>query len=233
MKTLFPFSSPNHQFMTRLIVLFTLLLVVSTSCESDEESSAIFPNSIEPITSAVNTKKIIPEPSDALTSLVYFLEDRVYPFELHQVKNVSQTTFKNWVKKNNINIHMQQFLKPSFTDKNTQYVILHDVRLKNTNKKVTLALVGITEKIKPDMDYSDLVILSNGEDNDDVDDGGIAKCHYNSCFCANPSNCSCVSTTSNAVNGKCPGDECSSDSDCGSSDSGGSDFGIYETLAAF
>ncbi|MGD1893451.1 MAG: hypothetical protein ACFB15_23020 [Cyclobacteriaceae bacterium] len=236
MKTLFvfPLPSSNNQFITRLIFLFTLLLVVSTSCESDEESSAIFPTSLEPKTAAFNTKKIIPKPSEALTSLVFFLEDRVYPFELHQVKNVSQTTFKKWVKKNNINIQMQQFLKPALTDKNTQYVILNDLRLKSTNKKVTIALVGINEKTKPDMNYSDVVILFNEDDIDSyVDDGGIGTCHYNICFCWNSNSCDCNSATSNEVNGKCPGDECSSDSDCGTSNSGGSKFGIYEALAAF
>ncbi len=223
--------------MLRLLLFFCCFLLITTGCQTNEESAVISP---QPTLAFSNQSAIngFGNQYAAHTALQYFLKDKIHPFSISQVKGVGKDGFKSWLNQNGIDKPMKAFLQPVLNDQKSEFVILHQVRLKSTNKLTSIAIAGVADVTKPLVNFTDIVILQSQEDDDDDDGGndeGWSQCQYNSCSCVNSSNCSCTSTTINKTPGEdCPTDECSSDEECGGNggDEGGN-FGIFEVLGAF
>ncbi len=224
--------------MLRLLCYFSCFLLIITGCQTNENPEGIGPDysADSPIVFAANDNADL---KAAHNALVYFLKDKVHPFEINQVKGVGKSGFKFWLNNHGIDKSMKDFLEPILNDQKSEYVILNQVKLKSTNKLTSIAVASVADATKPFVNFTDVVILESQEGEDDDDDGGNgegwSQCQYNSCSCVNSSNCSCTSTTINKTPGEdCPEDECSSDDECGGNDNNnGGNFGIHEVISAF
>ena len=201
-------------------------------------------------------KKI--EKKAALASLNDFLSEEIKPVQLEQVRPVNTEQFGRWVRRNLTRKHRRKLgriLKPLIDKAAIEGVIFQNATLVEDGSEVDVAILAVPKGFKALLRDTDVFIVyadDEGDDDPDApndpgggdpedpedpgdggDDGGdntVDTCQYMRCFCANPSNCSCVTATQ--FNKECPDSTCSSDSDCGGSGDGGV-IGIYEVITVF
>ena len=174
----------------------------------------------------------------ALNSLSDFLGDSIYPAKINQAKGLDQKGFSAWLNQTklsrSVKSGIRERLQPVLSAARFEAVLLSGVKLKSSDRTTDVALVGVIPDLQQKLGTDVFVIY--GEPSGGAGSGGndqIDVCQYLDCYCANPNNCSCTSTTSFTKN--CPPNECSTaGGSCGgSSGGGGGGGGILETLSAF
>jgi len=182
------------------------------------------------------------EQKAALAALNHFFRNEIEPVGLDQVYSLDANVFERWVRQSSLKKvqkkKLARILKPLLDASAIEGVVFRGATLVEDGSRVDMAILAIPEAFTPKLSDTDIFIIyadSDGDGNGDGGDNGDDDnqqdtCQYHRCFCANPSNCGCVTATQ--FNKDCPDDECSSDKDCGGSD-GGSDGGIREVLGAF
>ena len=163
---------------------------------------------------------------------------------MNQARGLDQKGFSAWLNQTklprSVKSGIRERLQPVLSAARFEAVLLSGVKLKSSDRTTDVALVGVIPDLRQRLGTDVFVIYGepsggggsssggNGNDGPDMQD----VCQYNDCYCANPNNCSCTSTTRFAKN--CPPNECSTAGDsCGGSSSGGGGGGILDTLSAF
>lgn len=184
------------------------------------------------------------EQKAALASLNNFFRKDIEPVGLDQVSSIETKLFQRWVRRSSLGKSQKgklvRILKPLIDKSAIEGVIFRDATLVEDGSDVDVVILGVPEAFKSRLRDTDVfIIYAESGETDDEDPGGPDNengddenqqdtCQYRRCYCANPSNCSCVTATQ--FNKECPDDECSGDADCGG---GSGDSGILEALAAF
>lgn len=155
----------------------------------------------------------------------------IRPINPDKVKRISIDEYFKYVKKNAKKYTLKKYEKYHGVlrrmPKHCWIIWIEDCRLQNGTITDGF-IIAFDEEAREitDIDLIGIFDLSNAYDTDqdddsdedpDRDDDGdedepIVSDSYMSCFCANSTNCSCVSTV---TSGPSPGDSCSSDNDCG------------------
>jgi hypothetical protein len=165
----------------------------------------------------------------------------IHPVQMKQVRRIQPAEFTKWLQvakmgKGERRAYMKALAALKDRDDYVA-ILLEGVRLQHAKLTGQAVIIAPSGKLKPLLANNDIfgVIPLADDDDDDDDDDIMEFCHYNSCFCANPSNCSCVSASAPKGDGPCPGSSCTSAKDCGdgSSDPGDDTANVFETLSGF
>jgi hypothetical protein len=188
-----------------LAAFFALMAVVTLSCE---KQGKIFPadHQQSQISSQDKSSSSISK-QQALKRINDYFEDELYPVKLEQVQGISRKQFTQWLRNSKVAAAEKQFLGPLLSANVTEFVLLNNVTLRDTNRKATIALIAVPSQLNNQ--FTKMVAIV---DYVRILNGPRTLCMWKRCDSYEP--CPCICWIDFVYGTECPSDKCMWNGDC-------------------